>query len=155
MNLFLFLNWSLRPSCSFVADIDVSQRFHSSKGKLGFETMCYTGGKQYNNFYSRKSKKNLLRTKHTSTYDMDGRYGKLEPLKSITDYLELIKFYFEHHLRFDQRRLSKTSGDSYIISNTMQKYVSHSIKARTFNDIYSSEGGFIKKALSKVGSDTI
>jgi hypothetical protein len=98
-----------------------SNRIYKAGGKLGYETMCYSGNEQCNNFFSKKSKKLILKTTHSNTYDMDGRFIQ-KNVVSLEDLVKTIKWYDSNNLRFELI-LSKIDSVEYLVlANTLQKY---------------------------------
>ena len=62
--------------------------------------MCYTGTMQSNNFFSRKTKKNLLKTKHALTYEQEGKFDAGINVKK-EEFLKTIKWCTENKIRFE------------------------------------------------------
>ena len=116
---FSFLNWACRPCYTIIIDEfkNNNNRIYKAGGKLGYETMCYSGNTQYNNFFSKRTKKLILRTYHTDTYDIQGKFGKYKQVP-FEELIKTIKWYDQNNLRFDL----VLSSDCLFLANTLQKY---------------------------------
>ena len=67
---YTFLNWACKAFYYLLSKQHQDFfRLYQTEGKLGYETMSYSGQYQLNNFFSRRTKKVLLKTTHQGTYD--------------------------------------------------------------------------------------
>lgn len=134
---FTFFNWAGRPFY-FLGNKDrhSALRLYQTVGKLGYEAMSYDGKTQCNDFFSRKSKKLLLRTVHTNTYD---QHGKVSGYKTVDleEFIRIIKWYYKHNLRFEIIQFCpgfERKNYHFAVINTLQRYNVHVITFNTLLD---------------------
>lgn len=96
-----FYNWAGRKYYEIFSDLGyLSLKILPTEGKLGYETMWHTCNYQYNNFFSRRTKKNLLRTKHGSTYEKDGKFHAPQ-FVSKKQFLKTMNWCSSNKVRFE------------------------------------------------------
>lgn len=76
-----------------------------SEGKLGYEVI-WTNNSGIendilcNNFFSRKTKKSILRTSCKGTYEVEGRFGDAQFFKAGA-FFRTIRWCFDNNIRFE------------------------------------------------------
>ena len=141
---FMILNWACRPYNYIFEDPNSysSARMYHTEGKLGYEVMHYNSGQQLNYFFSRGSKKLLLKASNKCTYDQEGKFVKTN-IVSFEEFVKTIRWYDNNNVRFEIVKSFTGGAHCLCVFNVLQKFTAKMVKMDTIYKLFPFLKGVI------------